>query len=205
MMSRLLVSAALAMAAATAVAQPAPSVSRNPGTVPAGTYAVEPTHTRIQFTVSHMGFTDWYGDFTNASGSLRLDPARPQASRVEIEIPVASVSTTNATLDGELKSADWFDAARFPVMRFVSTRVTRTGPDRALIAGNLTLHGVTRPVSLVASFNGGGMNPLSKAYTIGFNASTTIRRSDFGVTKYVPLIGDSVSIRISAAFERKPG
>ncbi|HEX5182510.1 MAG TPA: YceI family protein [Allosphingosinicella sp.] len=202
-MSRSLITAAFALMAATAVAQPAPHVSHDPATIPAGTYAVEPTHTRIQFTVSHMGFTDWYGDFTHVSGSLRLDPAHPRASRVEIEIPVASVSTTNATLDGELKGADWFDAARFPTMRFVSTRIMRTGPNRALIAGNLTMHGVTRPVSLAASFNGAGTNPLDKSYTIGFDATATIRRSAFGVTKYVPLIGDSVAIRISAAFERK--
>lgn len=202
-MSRLLI-VALAAMAVPAAAQPAPAVNHNPSTIPAGTYAVEPTHTRIEFTVSHLGFTDWYGDFTHASGSLRLDPAHPQASRVEIEIPVDSVSTTNATLDGELKGADWFDAARFPAMRFVSTRITRTGPNRALIAGNLTMHGVTRPVTLAASFNGAGTNPLDKSYTIGFNATTTIRRSDFGVAKYVPLVGDSVAIRISAAFVRKP-
>ncbi|HEY1607515.1 MAG TPA: YceI family protein [Allosphingosinicella sp.] len=202
-MSRLLIAVALAAMAAPAAAQPAPSVNHNPNAIPAGTYNVEPTHTRIQFTVSHMGFTDWYGDFTHVSGSLRLDPAHPRADRVEIAIPVDSVSTTNATLDGELKGADWFDAARFPMMRFVSTRITRTGPNRALIAGNLTLHGVTRPVSLAASFNGAGTNPLDKTYTIGFNAVATIRRSEFGVTKYVPLIGDSVTIRISAAFERK--
>jgi polyisoprenoid-binding protein YceI len=202
-MNRLFPIAAIALAAAAAVAQPPPSVSRDPNSVPAGYYAVEPTHTRVQFTVSHMGFTDWYGDFTGASGSLRLDPARLAASRVEISIPVASVSTTNAVLDGELKSADWFDAARFPAIRFVSTRVVRTGQGRATIDGNLTLHGVTRPVILAASFNGAGTNSMSKAYTVGFNATTTIRRSDFGVTKYVPLVGDTVAIRISAAFERK--
>lgn len=202
-MNRLLPLAVLTLAAA-AIAQPAPAVSRDPRSVPAGNYSVEPTHTRIQFTVSHMGFTDWYGDFTGASGSLRLDPAHLAASKVEISIPVASVSTTNATLDGELKSADWFDAARFPAIRFVSTRVVRAGPDRATIGGTLTLHGVTRPVTLAASFNGAGINPLSKAYTIGFNGVTTIRRSDFGVTKYVPLVGDSVTVRISAAFERNP-
>ena len=143
-MSRLLVAVALALAT-VAAAQPAPSVSHDPSSVAAGIYAVEPTHTRIQFTVSHLGFTDWYGDFTHAAGSLRLDPANLQASRVEIEVPVDSVSTTNATLDGELKGADWFDAARFPTMHFVSTRIARTGRDRALIAGDLTLHGVTRP------------------------------------------------------------
>ncbi len=205
-MPRLLIAAALAtVAAASGGAQPAPSVNHNPGTVPGGTYAVEPTHTRVEFTVSHLGFTDWWGDFTHASGRLQLDPAHPQASRVEIEIPVDSVSTTNATLDGELKGGDWFDAARFPTMRFVSTRITRTGPNRALIAGNLTMHGVTRPVTLAATFNGAGTNPLDKSYTIGFNATTTIRRSEFGVAKYVPLVGDSAAIRISAAFVRKPG
>jgi polyisoprenoid-binding protein YceI len=170
--------------------------------VQAGHYRVEPNHTRVQFTVSHMGFTDWWGDFTGVSGSLVLDPARLAASRVEIAIPVASVATTNATLDGELRSADWFDAARFPSIRFVSTRIVRTGPARATIDGMLTLHGVTRPVALDARFVGAGLNPLSKAYTIGFNATATIRRSDYGVKMDVPLVGDETAIRISAAFEK---
>jgi polyisoprenoid-binding protein YceI len=200
-MKNLLLPATLILAAAAAA--PPPAANRDPGAVQAGNYAVEPSHTRVQFTVSHLGFTDWYGDFTGVSGTLRVDPARPASSRVDISIPVASVSTTNATLDGELRSADWLDAARFPAIRFVSTRVVRTGPGRATIAGNLTLHGITRPVTLVASFNGAGINPLSKAYTIGFNAAAAIRRSDFGVTKYVPLVADRMTIRISAAFERK--
>lgn len=199
-MKSLLPLIALTLAAAAA---PPPAANRDPAAVRPGTYAVEPSHTRVQFTVSHLGFTDWYGDFTGVSGTLRLDPARPASSQVEIAIPVASVSTTNATLDGELRSADWLDAARFPTMRFVSTRVVRTGPGRATIEGRLTLHGISRPVSLAASFNGAGINPLSKAYTIGFNASAAIRRSDFAVTKYVPLVGDRMTIRISAAFERK--
>ena len=202
-MNRLIPAAALALAAAAAVAAPPPMSSSNPRLVQAGRYAVEPSHTRVQFTVSHMGLTDWYGDFTHVSGSLLLDPARTQAARVDISIPTGSVSTTNATLDGELKGADWFDAARYPAIRFVSSRVVRTAPNKAMIAGALTLHGVTRPVTLSATFNGGGVNPLSKAYTVGFNATTTIRRSDFGVRKYLPMIGDETAIRISAAFERK--
>jgi polyisoprenoid-binding protein YceI len=197
---------ACALLAATllAAAAPPPAVSTNPAAVPAGTYKVEPNHTRVQFTVSHLGFTDWWGDFTGVSGSLALDPARLAASRVDIAIPVASVSTTNATLDGELRSADWFDAARFPTIRFVSTGVVRTGPSRATIHGNLTLHGVTRPVALDTRFVGAGRNPLSKAYTIGFNATATIRRSDYGVKMDVPLVGDETAIRISAAFEKAP-
>jgi len=193
---------ALLAAALLAGAAPPAAVSTNPATVPPGTYKVEPSHTRVQFTVSHLGFTDWWGDFTGVSGSLLLDPARLAATRVEVSIPVASVSTTNATLDGELRSADWFDAARFPTIHFASTRVVRTGPARATIHGNLTLHGVTRAVTLDARFVGAGRNPLSKAYTVGFNATTTLRRSDYGVKMDVPLVGDETQIRISAAFEK---
>jgi polyisoprenoid-binding protein YceI len=192
----------LLAAALLAGAAPPAAVSTSPATVPAGTYKVEPSHTRVQFTVSHLGFTDWWGDFTGVSGSLVLDPARLAAARVEVTIPVASVSTTNATLDGELRSAEWFDAGRFPTIHFASTRVVRTGASRATITGNLTLHGVTRAVTLDARFVGAGRNPLSKAYTVGFNATTTIRRSDFGVKMDVPLVGDETQIRISAAFEK---
>lgn len=175
----------------------------SPQAVEAGTYGVEPQHTRVQFSVAHMGFTDWYGDFTGVSGSLTIDPARIAAAKVDIAIPTASVSTTNAKLDGELKSADWFDAATYPTIRFVSTKVVRTGDRTARINGELTFHGVTKPVVLDAMFNGAGPNPMSKAFTVGFNATVAIRRSDFGVKTYVPVVGDATTLRISAAFEKK--
>jgi polyisoprenoid-binding protein YceI len=187
-----------------AAAPPPAAVSTDPASVPAGVYRVEPAHTRVQFTVSHLGFTDWWGDFTGVSGSLTLAPGGLAASRVEVSIPVASVATTNATLDGELRSADWFDAARFPAMRFVSTRIVRSGRTTAIIHGSLTFHGISRPVALDARFVGAGVNPLTKAYTVGFNATTTIRRSDYGVKMDLPLIGDETRIRISAAFEKAP-
>ena len=182
---------------------PAPA-NADPVAVEPGDYVVEPIHTRVGFSVSHMGFTDWYGDFTGVSGSLRLDPRHLAEASVEVTIPVASLSTTNARLDGELRSADWFDAEHFPTIRFVSTKVVRTGARTARIEGSLTFHGIVRPATLDASFNAAGVNPLSKGYTVGFNGTTQIHRSDFGVKTYEPLIGDTVDIRISAAFERKP-
>ena len=191
---------AIAMSAGAAGA--AATSSTDPKAVQAGAYAVEPSHTRVQFSVSHLGFTDWNGDFSGVSGKLNLDPAKPAADAVDVTIPVASVSTTNATLDGELKSDQWLDAGKYPTIRFVSTKVTRTAANRATISGNLTLHGVTRPVTLAARFNGAGVNPLSKAYTVGFNATGVIKRSDFGVKTYLPLIGDETTLTISAAFER---
>lgn len=201
--TRNLIVAALAagLLSAPALAQGVPGNPAVAG-VKAGSYTVEPYHTRVQFTVSHMGLSDWYGDFTGASGSLVLDPAHIAATKVDVIIPTASVSTTNAKLDDELRSPDWFDAAQHHNIRFTSTKVVRTGPRTALITGDLMFHGVTRPVVLKASFVGAGVNPLSKAYTVGFNATTSFKRSDFGVKTYIPMIGDEVTLRISAAFEQ---
>ena len=174
----------------------------NPRLAQPGSYSVEPTHTRVQFNVSHMGFTTWTGDFTGVGGALTLDPAHLGTGHVEIAIPTASVTTTNAKLDIELKSADWLDVAHYPRIFFISSKIVRIGPNKANIYGYLTLHGVTHQVLLAASFNGGGVNPMNKKYTIGFEATTKISRSTYGVTKYVPLIGDETLIRISAAFEK---
>jgi len=179
------------------------AVNTDPAAVAAGSYALETHHARILFAVSHMGFSTWYGDFSGAAGSLTLDPKNPAAARLEVSIPVSSVSTTNATLDAELKSPAWFDAAKFPAIAFKSTKITRTGPATAEVAGDLTFHGVTRPVTLEAAFKASGVNPMDKAYTIGFAVTGRLKRSDFGVTTYVPLIGDEVELTISAPFEKK--
>lgn len=170
--------------------------------VKAGAYTVEPLHTRVQFTVSHMGFTDWYGDFTGVSGSLQLDPAMPSRSKVDITIPAASIVTTSSKLDGELRDAKWLGTNTYPEIHFVSERISLRGPDTAKIYGALTFHGVTKPIVLDASFHGAGVNPLDKSYTVGFNAAGHLKRSDFGVGAFVPLIGDDVALRISAAFVR---
>ena len=137
------------------------------------------------------------------SGTLDLSPANPAASRLDVTLPTASVFTSSAKLDDELRGAEWFDAARYPEVRFQSTSVAPTGPDIADIAGNLTLHGVTRPVTLKARFVGSGRNPVDGTYDVGFSATGSITRSAFGVTKYVPLVGDEVDLTISGAFARK--
>ncbi len=170
-----------------------------------GAYVIEPSHTRGLFSVSHMGFTTWCGDFPGASGQLVLDAAHPAASRLDVMVPIAGVSTTNAKLGEDLRSADWLDAGRFPTAMFHSTHITLTGPTDAEVAGALTLHGVTRPVVLHAHFNGAGVNPLDHSYTTGFEVSGVVKRSEFGVSKYVPLVGDDTRLIISAAFEKAKG
>ncbi len=188
------------LAAPHAFAQATVSVGAK---VEAGAYAVEPTHTRVLFSVSHMGFTTWYGEFTKTSGTLTLDPAHPAASKLTIKIDTASVSTSNSVLDSELKSPTWFGAAAYPSIDFVSTKVQQTGANTAKVTGNLTFHGVTKPVTLSVKFNGAGINPMDKKYTAGFEVSGELKRSDFGVKTYVPMIGDDVKLIISAGFEHQ--
>ena len=201
---KLLIATAAALGfAPSAFAAPVPG-SPDPAAVQPGAYTVEPTHTRILFSLSHMGFSTWYGDMTGASGTLSVDPRRPSGDRLSISVPVASVSTTNAKLDGELKAPDWLDAAKYPAITFVSTRVTRTSAGHADVTGDFTLHGVTRPLTLHVKFNGSGINPLSKAYTVGFDATGTIKRSEFGVAKNVPVVGDDVDLMLSGAFVKAP-
>ena len=210
---------ALSVAAALAVpviAQNLPSAAPRPDPklVQAGTYAVETHHTQISFAVDHLGISPYYGSFSDATGTLVIDPAKISAATLTVSVPIASVQTTSAKLTEELKAADWFDAAKFPTATFTSTKVTSTSPTTATIAGNLTLHGVTRPVTLEARieervpghearFYGAGANPMSKALGVGFEARTNIRRTDFGVSKGVPFVSDEVGLLIAAAFEKK--
>jgi polyisoprenoid-binding protein YceI len=203
MIRTILLGATFAAGLTTAALAPASAqvVTTNAAKVPGGTYNVEPYHTRIVFAVSHMGFSTWYGNFTTASGTLTFDPKSPAKSALDISFPTDSVSTTNTKLDGELKGPEWFDAAQYPTVTFKSTKITVLSHNKGVIQGDLTFHGVTHPVTLVAHFNGGGTNPLDKKYTIGFDATGSLARADFGVKTYEPLIGDKVELLLSGAFE----
>ncbi len=198
-----LTAAALLLPACAQILQAAWSPpSRDPSHVKAGTYKVEPYHTQVLFSVLHFGFTNYYGNFSNASGSLSVNPKKIGDMSVSISVPVSSVATTSTVLDGELRAADWLDAAHYPTMVFRSTKVTQTGRDTADVDGMLTLHGVTKPLTLHATFNGSGVNMLDHKETVGFSLTGSLKRSDFGVTKYVPLVSDEVTLMISAAFEK---
>ena len=186
-----------------AFAQMAAPATEEPAKVQSGAYAVEPTHTQVLFSVSHMGFSTYHGTFSDAAGSLDLNAAMPAKSSFEIRVPVSSVSTTSEKLTGELKSSAWLDASADPEMIFKSTKVTPAGHGYATVAGTLTLHGVTRPIVLKARLVGAGVNPLDKKYTVGFDLTGSIRRSAFGVKTYVPLIGDTVSLTIAGVFEKQ--
>jgi polyisoprenoid-binding protein YceI len=215
-----LILAAAAALAAPVIAQPGPGGpgsgggggrermemlrgSGTPADVKAGTYVIEPAHTQVTFSVSHMGISPFAGTFSGGSGSLTLDPAKLSATKLSVTVPVTSVQTTSDKLTEELRSADWLDATKFPTATFVASSVTPRGPDYASIDGTLTLHGVSKPVTIMARFFGAAQNPMSKKDSIGFIGRALIKRSEFGVTKYVPMVSDETVLVINAAFEKQ--
>jgi polyisoprenoid-binding protein YceI len=197
-------------AAPTLFAQSAPELPgvADPSRVTAGTYTADPGHSLIAFEVNHFGFNDYYGIFGDVAGTLEIDPANPDAAKVDVTIPVASVTTASKGLTDHLLRAgkdgaapDFFGPAP-AAARFVSTAVKSDGMT-AEITGNLTLNGVTKEVTLDAEFTGAGNNPFNKKATIGFEAETTIKRSDFGIAYALPMVSDEVELDISVAFEKQ--
>jgi polyisoprenoid-binding protein YceI len=173
-------------------------------TVQSGTYALEPSHTEVMFGVSHFGFSEYYGQFPGATGSLTLDAAHPAASKLDVSVPVADVWTASPKLTEELKEPDWLDVAKFPTMTFHSTKVTLTGPDTADVEGDITIHGVTKPIVFKATFRRAAVFAMTKKYMVGFDAVGQVKRTDFGVSKYAAYgLGDDVKVMISAPFERQ--
>jgi polyisoprenoid-binding protein YceI len=192
---------AMPLLAQQASAPPQLPGAADPARVAAGTYKLDAAHTQVNWQVNHFGFNDYFGLFGDITGTLNIDPANPTAAKVDVTIPIASVATSSAGLTDHLKKPDFFDLAKHATARFVSTSVTVDG-NKAKIAGDLTMLGVTKPVVLDAAFEGAGNNPFNKKATVGFHAKTTIKRSDWGMSKYVPMVGDEVKLRISAAFEK---
>jgi len=166
------------------------------------TYALEQTHTEVVFSWTHFGFSKPTAKFMNAVGTLVLDEASPAASAVEVTFAIDGLNTGVAALDGHLKSKDFFDAATYPTATFKSTKVDVTGKDTAKVTGDLTIHGVTKPVTLDVKLNKIGAN-MKGVKTAGFSATGQIKRSDFGMGAYVPAVSDEITLVITAEANKK--
>lgn len=163
----------------------------------ADTYKLDPTHTSVTFQYTHFGFSHPTGKFSNAVGQVVLDEAAPANSSVQVSFDINGINTGVTALDTHLKSADFFDAAKFPTATFKSTKVELTGKDTAKVTGDLTVHGVTKPVVLNVKLNQIGPNMMKKK-SAGFTATATIKRSDFGISNYVPAVSDQIDLSIEA-------
>ena len=171
----------------------------------ATTYTLDPSHTQVHWTWNHFGFSNQTGQFGKIEGTLDFDANDPTKSTVSATISMDSVNSNNKKLDSELVGGDYFDAAKYPTATFKSTRVEKGAtPDHLKVAGDLTLHGVTKPLTLDVTVMKVGQNPMRKADAAGFSATTTLKRSDFGITKSRPNVADEVKITLdSEAIESK--
>ncbi|MGE3972664.1 MAG: YceI family protein [Porticoccaceae bacterium] len=158
-------------------------------------YVFDADHTRIAYAIDHMGLSLMQGRFARFDGSLALDVKDLPASRVSVSIDVSSIDSGVPKLDEHLQSADFFDVAQFPRMQFESTKVEGSG-DQFKVTGNLTLHGITKPVTLDVSMRTVASHPMRKVPAAGFVARTEIKRADFGIAIYPGMLGDTVKIRI---------
>ena len=214
-MTSILAGAALAALATATLAQPpAGGQGRPPGGAPpalvvekdpkkanSGAYVVEPEHTRLMFGISHKGFTTFYGEFRQLTGSLVLDPKDPSKSTFDIKVPVTTISTQIEKLNDELRHKPWLDADTWPAIEFKSTSVKPTSATEADVTGDFTFHGQTHPLTLHVKFNASGDDPQDKYYVAGFTVSGGFKRSDWGFGFAAPMIGDDIQLIIQAAFK----
>ena len=160
-------------------------------------YKIDPTHTATVFTWDHFGFSTPSANFSDIQGAISVDNAKPANSSVNVTIPLISLNTNVKALDEHLLKADFFDAEKYPNITFKSTKVQAVSKTKYKITGDLTIKNVTKPVVLDAVLNKQAVHPMSKAETIGFNATTSFDRSAFGVGAYVPNVGDKITVNIT--------
>ena len=183
-MKRLLAAAALALATTVAFAAPL-------------TYKIDANHTDVIASWSHFGFSNPIAHFGKVDGFITYDPAKVGDSKVEVTIPLSGLNSHVSSFDEHLRSDDFFDAANHPNITFKSTSVKSAGKDKLAVTGDLTIKGITKSVTLDVTINKLGVQPMAKREAAGFEATTTIKRSDFGVGKYAPNVSDEVKISIT--------
>lgn len=185
MLSRSLLAAALALAATPALAA-------------STTYELDGNHTQVLIRWNHFGFSNPSAQFGQVSGTLDFDAAEPTKAKLEAKVSIPSINSNVPDLNEHLAAADFFDAAKFPEATFVSTGVERGAAENQLrVTGDLTIHGVTKPWTLDVTVNKVGKHPMRGVPAAGFDAHGVIKRSEFGIDKYVPMIGDDVRVHIT--------
>ncbi|ENV02976.1 MULTISPECIES: YceI family protein [unclassified Acinetobacter] len=160
-------------------------------------YKIDPTHTATVFSWNHFGFSTPSANFSDIQGVIKVDNAKPANSSVNVTIPLSSLNTNVPALDKEFQEEAWFNAAKYPNITFKSTKVETKDKKHFKITGDLTVKGVTKPVVLDAVLNKQGEHPMAKVPAIGFNATTSFKRSDFGLGNYVPNVGDKITVNIT--------
>ncbi|MGN6111790.1 MAG: YceI family protein [Luteimonas sp.] len=182
---------------ATLLATALPAAAAFPAGATGVTYRIDPNHTVVLATWSHFGYSNPSANFGGATGTITYDAAAPEKSSVEVVLPMSGLDTFVPKLDEHLKTADFFDAAQFPQATFRSTSVKALGDGRLEVTGTLDLHGVRKPVVLEAKLNKVADGDGSRPGKIGFDATATLKRSEFGIARMIPMVADEVALRIT--------
>lgn len=181
----------------------APKVASEPAALKAGAYALDQNHASLLFKVNHLGYSTYVGRFEKLDATLDFDAADVTAAHVEAKIGIASLDVANDAFAQTLTGGAWFDAAAYPEAVFRSTSIEKTGEKSGRLTGELTLHGVTAPVTLDVAFNGGAQDLLRGGYVVGFSAKGNFSRKTFGVDRFEGIVGDDVEIDIEAEFVKR--
>lgn len=166
-------------------------------------YHFDKAHTQILFFVNHLGFSNSQGEFHDYDGHFTFDMDHPEKSEIDVTIKTASIDMDHEKWDAHMKNVDFFDVEKFPEMHFKSTAIDVTGDNTANIIGDLTLLGVTKPVTMAVTHNKSDIHPFSGKFVSGFSATAQIKRSDFGMAYGLPGVGDMVDVRIEVEGERQ--
>ena len=174
-------------------------------TVPSGEYGLDDHHAYISFTYSHIGFSTPHVGFRKFDANLTLDSAKPENSTTEVVIDTTSVDSRVEEFNGHLRGSNFFDTDNYPQATFKSTRIAANEDGTFDVTGDLTIKGITKSVTLDATLNKAAMHPMRNIPTVGFSAETQILRSDFGMDRAVPAVGDEVTIYITVEMPQKTG
>ena len=180
----------------------APAVNPNPTALKHGDYALDRDHAALLFKVNHLGFANYVGRFERFDVSLDFDADNPEDARVEAVIDMTSLDVANDPFANTLMGPNWFDAGQFPEAFFRSTGIEVTGENTGVLTGDLTMRGVTKPVTMDITFNGGAYDRLRGAYVVGLSAVSEVDRRMFGVDRFPGLVGNTVRLEIEAEFLR---
>lgn len=191
------------VAAASCASLVAPKVAPEPAALKAGAYSLDQKHASLLFKINHLGYSTYVGRFETLDATLDFDATNVSAAHVEAKIDIASLDVANDEFAETLTGPSWFDASAFPEAVFKSTQIEKTGETTGRMTGDLTLHGVTQPVTLDVAFNGAAQDVLRGGYVVGFSAKGSFSRKAFGVDRFEGIVGDDVAIEIETEFVKR--
>lgn len=180
-----------------------PEADRELAQLPAGNYRLDPDHTRVLFKVDHLGISSYVGRFNDVDASLQYNPDMPEKSRLTATVAMDSLDVNDADFAETLTGCDWLCAEKYPQAVFETTANAEVDGNRLVFPGQLRFRGVTRDIRLTVNIRGGADNMLTGRYTIGFDAGLSFDRSNFGMDRYIPVVGDRVAIEVYAEFLRE--